>query len=410
MQTFVVGGAVRDGLLGLPVQDHDWVVVGATPEEMLAQGFRPVGKDFPVFLHPQTGEEYALARSERKTGPGYKGFAFRADPDVTLEQDLLRRDLTINAMARDADGHLIDPYGGQRDLEARIFRHVSPAFAEDPVRILRVARFAARFDDFTVAPDTLALMRAMVDKGEADHLVPERVWQELSRGLMESTPSRMFCVLRDCGALGRIIPELEQLFGVPQPPHAHPEVDTGLHVLAVIDRAARTAQPLAVRWACLLHDLGKGDTPAEMLPHHHGHEARSADHARRVSERLKAPNDCRDLAELLAREHGNIHHAGEMRPATMVKLLERTDALRRPERFGQLLQAAECDFHGRPGHEPRPYAPTKLLQDALAALQAIDSGAIARACSDKSSIPEAIHQARVATLKKALGVAFSHGS
>ena len=410
MQTFVVGGAVRDGLLGLPVQDRDWVVVGATPEEMLALGFRPVGKDFPVFLHPETGEEYALARSERKTGPGYKGFAFRADPDVTLEQDLLRRDLTINAMARDADGHLIDPYGGQRDLEARVFRHVSPAFSEDPVRILRVARFAARFEDFTIAPDTLALMRAMVDEGEADHLVPERVWQEIARGLMESTPSRMLCVLRDCGALDRIMPELEQLFGIPQPTHAHPEGDTGLHVLAVIDHAARTAQPLEVRWACLLHDLGKGETPAETLPHHFGHEARSADLARRVSERLKAPNDCRDLAVLLAREHGNIHRAGEMRPATIVKLLERTDALRRPERFHQLLQAAACDFHGRPGREPRTYAPAKLLQEALAAIQAVDAGAIARSCGDKSTIPETLHQARVAALKRVAGVAFSHGS
>ncbi len=410
MQRFVVGGAVRDELLGLPVQDRDWVVVGATPEQMLAQGFRPVGKDFPVFLHPETGEEYALARSERKTGPGYRGFAFRAEPDVTLEQDLLRRDLTINAMARDAEGRLIDPYGGQRDLEARIFRHVSPAFAEDPVRILRVARFAARFETFTVAPDTLGLMRAMVDHGEADHLVPERVWQEIARGLMENTPSRMFCVLRECGALGRIIPELERLFGVPQPPRHHPEVDAGVHVLAVIDHAAKTAQPLAVRWACLLHDLGKGDTPVEMLPRHVGHEARSANHARRVSERLKVPNDCRDLAVLLAREHANIHRAAELRPATIVRLLERTDALRRPGRFMQLVQAAACDFHGRPGSEPGTYAPAALLKRALTTVQAVDAGAIARNCGDKSRIAERIRHARVAALKQLPDVAFSHGS
>ena len=399
MRCYVVGGAVRDALLGRPVQDHDWVVVGATPEEMLARGFRPVGKDFPVFLHPRTGEEYALARTERKSGRGYKGFAVHAAPDVTLEQDLLRRDLTINAIAQDEDGTLIDPYGGRADLAQRVFRHVSPAFAEDPVRILRVARFAARFGDFSVAAETLALMRAMVADGEVDHLVPERVWQELARGLMEASPSRMIGVLRDCGALGRILPEVERLFGVPQPPAHHPEIDTGVHVLAVLDHAAATGQPLAVRWACLLHDLGKGDTPADVLPHHYGHEAKSAVRAREVSERLKAPVDCRDLAVLLAREHGILHQGAHLRPLTMVRVLERTDALRRPERFLLLLAAAACDFHGRPGRTPADYAPAAAWRAALAAVQAVDAGAIARACSDKARIPQQIHQARVAAVK-----------
>lgn len=343
MRTYVVGGAVRDALLGLPVKDRDWVVVGATPDEMLARGFRPVGKDFPVFLHPQTQEEHALARTERKTGRGYAGFAFHTAPDVTLEEDLARRDLTINAIARDADGTLIDPYGGVADLHGRVFRHVSPAFAEDPVRILRVARFAARFADFSVAPETLALMRAMVDNGEVDHLVAERVWQEFARGLMEAHPARMIRVLRDCGALARLLPELDRLFGVPQPAQHHPEIDTGEHVLMVVEQAAARAHSLPVRWATLLHDLGKGETPAAILPHHYGHEARSADLARQVSERLKAPVDCRDLAVMVAREHGILAQAAVLRAETMVKVLERCDALRRPERFALMLEAAACD-------------------------------------------------------------------
>ena len=399
MRCYVVGGAIRDELLQLPVKDRDWVVVGATPEEMLAHGFRPVGKDFPVFLHPETQEEYALARTERKTGHGYKGFAFHAAPDVTLEDDLARRDLTINAIARGEDGSLVDPYGGQRDLAARVFRHVSPAFAEDPVRILRVARFSARFADFSLAPETLALMRAMVSEGEVDHLVAERVWQELARGLMEQAPSRMIRVLRECGALARILPELDRLFGVPQPEKYHPEVDTGEHVLRVIDRAATTEQPLAVRWACLLHDLGKGDTPADILPHHYGHEAKSARRAREVSERLKAPAECRELAELVAREHGIVPRAAELRPETMVKLLERADALRRPERFEQALAACACDYQGRPGFESRDYAPAARWRAALAAVQAVDAGTIARACEDRSQIPVRIHAARVAAVK-----------
>lgn len=399
MQTFMVGGAVRDRLLGLAVKDRDWVVVGATPDEMLARGFRPVGKDFPVFLHPETNEEYALARTERKTGHGYKGFAFDAAPDVTLEDDLLRRDLTINAIACDDDGRLIDPHGGAADLERRVFRHVSSAFGEDPVRILRVARFAARFADFSVAPETFALMRSMVERGEVDHLVAERVWQELARGLMESTPSRMISTLRECGALARILPELDRLFGVPQPAQHHPEIDTGVHVLAVIDQAAASAQPLEVRWACLLHDLGKDDTATEVLPHHYGHEARSAVHARAVSERLKAPSEYRDLAEMVAREHGLIHQALQLRPATMVKLLERCDAFRRPQRFELMLAACECDSLGRPGKAASAYAAADIWRSARAAAAAVDAGALARACADKRRIPEEVHSARVAAVK-----------
>lgn len=402
MEAYVVGGAVRDALLGLPVKDRDWVVVGSTPEAMLAQGFRPVGKDFPVFLHPETSEEYALARTERKSGRGYTGFVCHAAPDVTLEEDLARRDLTINAIARDESGRLIDPYGGIADLGARIFRHVSPAFTEDPLRILRVARFAARFTDFELAPETLALMRDMSASGEVDHLVAERVWQELARGLMESRPSRMIRTLRNCGALARILPELDRLFGVPQPVRYHPEIDTGEHVLMVIDRAAATDQPLAVRWACLVHDLGKGDTPAPDLPHHYGHEVASAIRARQVSERLKAPADCRDLAEMVAREHGILGQAAALRATTMVKLLERCDALRRPQRFLLMLEAAACDHHGRGGTtaEPAaPWPPALRWRAAMDAARGVDAGAIARACAEKAHIPAAVHAARVAAVK-----------
>ena len=401
MKSYVVGGAVRDGLLGLPVQDRDHVVVGATPEAMLARGFKPVGKDFPVFLHPDSHEEYALARTERKTAPGYKGFVFHAAPDVTLEADLARRDLTINAIAQDESGALVDPFGGQADLAARVLRHVGPAFAEDPVRVLRVARFAARFPDFHVAEETLALMRLMADNGEVDHLVPERVWQELSRGLMEARPSRMLDVLHACGALAKVLPELERLFGVPQPAEHHPEVDTGAHILRVVDQAAARRFPLPVRFAALLHDLGKGATPHAEWPHHHGHEATGAALAEAVSERLRAPADCRDLAVLAAREHGVIHDAASLRPATVVRLLERVDALRRPERFGQLLEACECDFRGRPGWEDRPWPAGSILRSALVAVQALDAGAIAAATADKAQIAQRVHEARVAALKSA---------
>lgn len=400
MKTYVVGGAVRDRLLGLPVQDRDHVVVGATPADMLKRGYKPVGKDFPVFLHPDTHEEYALARTERKTAPGYTGFVFHAAPDVTLEEDLARRDLTINAIAEDEHGALTDPFGGQADLAARVLRHVGPAFAEDPVRVLRVARFAARFPDFRVAEETLALMRLMADNGEVDHLVAERVWQELSRGLMEARPSRMLEVLRACGALAKVLPEFDRLFGVPQPADHHPEVDTGAHMLLVIDQAAARAAPLPVRYAALLHDLGKGVTPPAEWPHHHGHEARGVALVEAVSERLRAPADCRDLAVLAAREHGVIHGAAALRPATLVKLLERVDALRRPERFAQLLEACECDYRGRPGREDRPWPAAGILRRALDAVQAVDAGAIAAATTDKAQIPQRIHEARVAAVKQ----------
>ncbi len=393
MRTYVVGGAVRDQLLGLPVADRDYVVVGATPEEMTAQGFIPVGQDFPVFLHPQTHEEYALARTERKSGRGYKGFTVHAAPEVTLEEDLRRRDLTINAMALDESGALVDPYGGQADLKAKIFRHVSEAFAEDPVRILRVARFAARFADFSVAPETMALMRRIVDAGEVDALVPERVWQELSRGLMEKQPSRMFRVLRECGALAKLLPEVDRLFGVPQPPEHHPEIDTGAHVMLVVDWAARQDFSLAVRFAALAHDLGKGATLPELWPRHVGHEAKSVELVRALSERIRVPADCRDLAVAVAREHGLVHRALGLRPGTLVELLERVDAFRRPRRFEEFLQACECDFRGRPGYEERPFPAIDHLRQALQAARSVDAGAVARRV-DPARIRESVFQAR----------------
>ena len=407
MQAYVVGGAVRDELLGLPVQDHDWVVVGATPEAMIAQGFRPVGKDFPVFLHPETQEEYALARTERKTAPGYHGFVFHTDPSVRLEDDLIRRDLTINAMARAEDGSIVDPYGGQQDLQDRIFRHVSEAFVEDPVRILRLARFAARFPEFRVADSTLALMRRMVEEGEVDALVPERVWQELSRGLMEQKPSRMFAVLRDCGALARILPELDALWGVPQPPLHHPEVDTGVHMMLVIDYAAERGFDLPVRFAALMHDLGKGATPEEHWPKHHGHEGMGPRLITALAKRLRVPTDCRDLAVMTAREHGNVSRAEILRPNTIVTLFERCDAFRKPDRFAQMLLASECDARGR-GHEThemryRDYPQGPCLLRALDAARAVNAGEIAgRYADNKEKIPEAIHAARVSAVKAAL--------
>ncbi|WP_119355497.1 multifunctional CCA addition/repair protein, partial [Azohydromonas sediminis] len=401
MKSYVVGGAVRDRLLGRPVGDVDHVVVGATPEQMLAAGFRPVGRDFPVFLHPATGEEYALARTERKVARGYHGFTFHADASVTLEQDLARRDLTINAMAIDPDsGDVIDPYGGRRDLAARVLRHVTDAFAEDPVRILRVARFAARLPDFTVAPETMALMRRLVDAGEVDALVPERVWQELARGLMEARPSRMFEVLRDCGALAALLPEVDRLWGVPQPAQHHPEVDTGVHVMLVLDAAARLDAPLPVRWACLGHDLGKGTTPRDEWPRHLGHEARSVQLVEAIDRRLKVPGDCHELAVLAAREHGHVHASAGLDAAGVLRLLERCDALRRPERFAQLLLACECDARGRTGREDDPYPPRERLQRALDVVRAVDTAAIAAAAGGVPGpqIGAAIRRARVAAL------------
>jgi tRNA nucleotidyltransferase (CCA-adding enzyme) len=410
MKTYVVGGAVRDALLGLPVQDHDHVVVGATPEQMIAQGFTPVGKDFPVFLHPKTHEEYALARTERKTAPGYRGFVFHADADVTLEQDLVRRDLTINAMARGDDGEMVDPFGGQRDLQARVFRHVSDAFAEDPVRILRVARFAARLPDFSVAPETNQLMRNMVDAGEVDALVPERVWQELSRGLMEIRPSRMFEVLRECGALARILPELNVLWGIPQPEQHHPEIDTGVHVMMVIDYAASQGHSLAIRCAALLHDLGKGATPPDQWPKHYGHEGRSVQLVEQVCKRLKIPNDCRDLAVMTAREHGNIGRAFELRANTIVSLLERCDGFRKPERFVDMLRASECDSRGRTGYADTPFPQAAYLEAALRAAQSVNAGEVARRhAGQPQRIAEAVHAARVEAVSQVVNASRSEG-
>ena len=403
MQIYMVGGAVRDQLLGRPVNDHDWVVVGATPEQMLAQGYLPVGRDFPVFLHPATREEYALARTERKSGRGYRGFVVQSSPDVTLEEDLSRRDLTINAIAASADGisagAVFDPYNGVQDLHNRVLRHVTDAFREDPVRILRVARFAARFTDFTVAPETMQLMREMVEHGEADHLVAERVWQELARGLMEAKPSRMFEVLRDCGALAVLLPEVARLWGVPQRADYHPEVDTGVHLMMVLDMAARLSAPLTVRFACLAHDLGKGTTPADVLPRHIDHETRSAELLKDVAERLRVPVDCRETADVVAREHGHIHRSTDLSAAALVRLLERCDAIRKPERFAEILQACECDARGRLGFEESAYPQRPRLLAVLAAVQSVVTREIAaQAAARGQSGPQVgalIHQARV---------------
>ena len=423
MKTYLVGGAVRDALMGLPVQDRDWVVVGATPQQLLDAGYVAVGRDFPVFLHPHTHEEYALARTERKSGVGYKGFAVHTAPYVTLEEDLARRDLTINSIAAPAlstasnadlacnlptqRDSLIDPYGGQADMAARIFRHVTPAFREDPVRILRVARFAARFTDFCVAPETLALMTDMVESGEVNHLVPERVWQELARGLMEERPSRMFDVLRACGALQRLLPELDRLWGVPQSPEHHPEVDTGVHVMLVLDHAASIGASLAIRFACLTHDLGKGTTPADVLPRHFGHEERSVKLLRGVCQRLRVPTECAELAQLVAKEHGNIHRSQDLNAAATVRLLERCDAFRKPERFGQALLACECDARGRLGLAERAYPQATRLAQALSLARTVATDLVAATAISTGAtgpkIGEAVYKARVAAVQQGAG-------
>ena len=416
MKIYMVGGAVRDRLLGRPVNDHDWVVVGATPEQMVAQGFVAVGRDFPVFLHPETHEEYALARTERKNGRGYRGFVVQTSPDVTLEEDLARRDLTINAIAVGADSTgaeaIFDPYDGRRDIAQRLLRHVTDAFREDPVRILRVARFAARFTDFSVAPETMQLMREMVQHGEADHLVAERVWQELSRGLMEAQPSRMFAVLRECGALAVVLPELDRLWGVPQRAEYHPEVDTGVHVMMVLDMAARLSAPLAVRFACLVHDLGKGTTPQDVLPRHIGHEQRSSKLLQAVAERLRVPVDCRELADVVAREHGNIHRSSELGAAALVRLLERCDAIRKPARLDEILLACECDARGRLGYEDAPYPQRARINAALAAVQSVVTSSIAAQAAAQglqgAKVGERIHAARVRAVADWLGTASTH--
>ena len=377
MKVFLVGGAVRDALLDLSGFDRDWLVVGSTPEEMVSLGYQTVGKDFPVFLHPDTREEYALARTERKTARGYKGFSVYAAPDVTLEEDLARRDLTINAIAQDPlTGQIFDPYGGRQDLSHKVLRHVTAAFREDPVRILRIARFAARFPDFSLAPETLALMRAMVDEGEVDALVSERVWQEMARGLMGKQPSRMLQVLRACGALQRLLPEVDRLYGVPQRAQYHPEIDTGIHLEMVLDQSARCDATLEVRFACLCHDLGKGTTPADILPRHIGHEQRSVKLLQSICERWRVPVECKELAEVVAREHGNIHQSLEFGAEALLRLLVRCDALRRPARFAQALVACECDARGRLGFTEKPYPQRPRLLKAVEAAQSVDSAAI----------------------------------
>jgi len=418
MKIYLVGGAVRDALMGMATADRDWVVVGSTPDAMVAQGFTPVGRDFPVFLHPRTHEEYALARTERKNGSGYRGFTVHADPSVTLEDDLARRDLTINAMAVAAnalrpDGSfaiddVIDPCQGRADLASHTLRHITPAFAEDPVRIMRTARFAARFAHFQVAPPTLAFMAAMVAQGETDHLVAERVWQELARGLMENHPSRMLGVLRACGALARLLPDVNRLWGVPQSAHHHPEIDTGIHIEMVLDTAAACGAPLPVRFACLAHDLGKGTTPTDVLPRHIGHEERSVALLKPLGQRLRVPQECLSLALLVAAEHGNIHRSAGLDADATLRLLERCDAIRQPQRFSAALLACECDARGRAGFENSPYPQRQRLQNALDTVLSVNTAPVAAAATAAGAkgpeVGAAIRQARRNALEsRALG-------
>jgi tRNA nucleotidyltransferase (CCA-adding enzyme) len=401
MQTYLVGGAVRDRLLGRPVVDRDYVVVGATPETLLGLGYRPVGKDFPVFLHPDTHEEYALARTERKSGHGYHGFVFQADAGVTLDADLARRDLTINAIAEDAEGRLVDPFGGARDIEARVLRHVTPAFVEDPVRVLRVARFAARFASlgFRVADETLALMRQMVADGEVDHLVPERVWTETRRALAEPRPSAFLAGLRACGALAVVFPEVDALYGVPQSPEHHPEVDCGIHVELVLDQAARIAPgDDRVGFCALTHDLGKALTPADVLPRHVGHEARGVAPLRALCARLRVPAEHAALAERVCRLHLNVHRALELRAATVLELLGQLDALRRPERLAPFLAACLADKRGRPGYEDAAYPQADYLVAALDAARAVKAQGFVEQGLEGTAIGAAMQRARIAAI------------
>lgn len=400
MQIYKVGGAVRDRLLGLPVSDIDWVVVGSSAEAMLVNGFRPVGEDFPVFLHPQSGEEYALARTERKSGKGYGGFTFHASPDVTLEDDLIRRDLTVNAMAEDDHGQIIDPYGGQRDLQARVLRHVSPAFAEDPLRVLRVARFAARYAPlgFSVAPETLGLMRELAESGELEALTAERGWKEISRALLEPRPDVFIQVLRDCGALAELLPEVDALFGVPQTATHHPEVDTGAHLLMVLQQCALHQQPLTVRWACLLHDLGKGTTPQTEWPRHIAHETRGLKLIRTVNERYKAPKDSQELALLVGEYHAHGHRALELRASTLFELLQRFDVYRRPQRFEEFIAACEMDARGRLGFETREYPQADYLRGAMQAAREVAVQPLLDKGLQGAELGKALNQARMKAL------------
>ena len=402
MEVYLVGGAVRDELLGLPVGERDWCVVGTTPAEMESAGFKPVGKDFPVFLHPDSGEEYALARTERKTAPGYRGFRFHTATDVTIAQDLHRRDLTINAMARDAAGNLIDPYDGSGDLEKKLLRHVSDAFAEDPVRILRVARFIARYahSGFTVAPATIELMQDMVTSGEADALVPDRVWKETERALAEKTPHAFFETLRRCHALSAIYPEIDALFGVPQPEKWHPEIDCGIHTMMVVEQTSKLSDNIATRFAGLVHDLGKATTAKKDLPRHPGHERRSTRLVKKLASRLPVPNECRDLGLLVAELHTPCHRAFELRSSTILKVLNKTDAFRRPERFEQFLLACEADSRGRAGLENRKYPQADYFREAFAAASAIDIDDLKSGNLDGTKIGETIGKRRLAAIDR----------
>lgn len=402
MQIYLVGGAIRDKLLGLEPRDRDWVVVGATPQQMLDLGYKPVGKDFPVFLHPKTREEYALARTERKVAPGYHGFSFHADPSVTLEEDLQRRDLTINAMAEDDEGNLIDPFNGRDDLQQGKLRHVSDAFAEDPVRILRIARYAARYNKwgFRVAHATHALMKNMVAAGEVDALVAERVWQETENALGEESPSRFFEVLRNCGALARIFPELEQLFGVPQPKHHHPEEDTGLHTLMVLEQAAKLTPNTRVRFAALVHDLGKGTTPEDEWPRHIAHEHRGVQLVEQLCERLRVPRDYREIALLVTQHHGLYHRAEELRPSTMLELLEKLDAFRRPERLELFLLACEADSRGRTGFEELHFVQPDLIRSAYHAAAEVDQKAVVEQGFSGKAVGDEVQRLRIEAISE----------
>jgi tRNA nucleotidyltransferase (CCA-adding enzyme) len=404
LKIYRVGGAIRDRLLGLPHQDSDWVVVGATAQEMIDQGYRPVGKYFPVFLHPETFEEYALARTERKTGPGYKGFEVHAAPDVTLEDDLKRRDLTINAIAESEDGQLIDPYGGQKDIEQRILRHISPAFAEDPVRILRVARLATRLAPlgFTIAGETMTLMKNMVAAGEVDALTAERVWTEMNRALGEERPTRFIEVLRQCDALGRLFPEIEALFGVPQRKDYHPEVDSGVHTMMVLERAAQLSGDVEIRFAALVHDLGKGTTPKDQWPRHEGHEERSVDLIKNLCKRYRIPNEFRDLAVIVARYHSHCHRLAELRPGTILQTLEALDAFRRPQRFKQFLVACKADSQGRLGQENNPYPQAAWFSRAFEVARNVGTAALLQAGLQGEKLGEILHQKRVEAIARAL--------
>lgn len=401
MRIYKVGGAVRDRLLGRPVTDIDWVVVGSTVETMLQQGFRPVGEDFPVFLHPHSNEEYALARTERKSGHGYGGFTFHASPEVTLEQDLIRRDLTINAMAEDEQGQVIDPYGGQADLELKLLRHVSPAFVEDPLRVLRVARFMARYAPlgFRVAPETLELMRQLADSGELGALTAERCWKEISRALMEPRPDLFIKTLHDCGALARLLGEVDALFGIPQPAAHHPEIDTGAHVLAVLKQCAQYQQPLLVRWACLLHDVGKGCTAESQWPRHIAHETNGLPLIRAINQRYKVPRECQELAELVGEFHSHGHRALELRASTLLKLMQRFDVLRRPQRFEAFVAACEMDARGRDGLQQRDYPQRDYLLGAMQAVRSVAVDKLLASGYQGAQLGEALQQERLAALK-----------